>query len=304
MEKIPEVSVVIVTYNHGKYIAQAIQSVLEQTFQDFEIIVFDDGSADNTREIVSSFSDKRIKYFYQPNSGLPACGRNRGIGLSMGKYISLLDGDDFWCKEKLEKSKEALDKMQEVSLVCHNEAILYNGRILRRTVYGPNSENMYSKLLFNGNCLHSSAVTLRREIFFNDGMKFSEDKNLFTIEDYEYWLRLSQQYRFYFLPEVLGYYRLTESGAFLRSIESNTLNMLCLINSHFEKIEHKTKEMQEILKRRRSSIICAAGRMFHHRREFRESRQWYRKAISENRLNYKAYICYLAALLNLRIVYN
>ena len=97
-----------------------------------------------------------------------------------------------------------LDEMKDVHLICHNEAVLYNGKILRNTSYGPYEEDMYSRLLFKGNCLHSSAVMMRREVFFDDNYRFCEDKDLFAIEDYEYWLRLSKKYRFYFLEEILA----------------------------------------------------------------------------------------------------
>ena len=304
MEKSPEFSVVIVGYNHGEYIHKAIQSVLNQTFQDFEIIVFDDGSTDNTRKIVNNISDKRIKYFYQENSGLPARGRNEGISLATGKYISLLDGDDFWYEKKLEKCKKALEDNQDVDLICHNEAIIYGDRVLRHTYYGPFVNNMYFKLLFDGNCLHTSAVTIRRDIFFEDGFKFCEDKNLLTIEDYDYWLRLSRTYKFHFLPQVLGYYLVTESGAFLRNAETSSLNMLSLLESHFNKIENNSVKLQQRIRKRRSSVMCAAGRIYQHRREFKQSQKWYLKAIKEYPLNYKASICFLASTLNIKIVYR
>lgn len=302
--KNPKISVVIAAYNHGKYIDKAIRSVLDQTFGDFEIIVLDDGSTDNTREVVASFSDKRIRYYYQANSGLPACGRNKGMSLSTGAYISLLDGDDFWYREKLLKSKQALDDMPEIGLVCHNEAIVHNDKILRQTSYGPYKDDMYEQLLFGGNCLHSSAVTLRREIFFKDGFKFSEDKRLFTIEDYEYWMRLSKKYSFYFLPDVLGCYRVTETGAFLSSGGTNSINTLRLLDEHFKEMNDKEGKKQNITKRRRSSVMCAAGRMHQHSRQFEESRKWYAAALKENPYNYKALFGLMTSSLGIKIIYR
>ncbi|MFA5089577.1 MAG: glycosyltransferase [Candidatus Omnitrophota bacterium] len=300
----PAFSVVVVAYNHGAYIAQAIQSVLDQTFQDFEIIVLDDGSTDNTKEVVGNFSDHRVKYFFQENSGLPASGRNRGISLAGGEYISLLDADDFWHKEKLAKCKDVLDNMAGVDLVCHNEGIIYKNKILRYTSYGLCSNKMYLDLLLKGNSLHTSAVTIRRSIFFEDGYRFREEKCLFTVEDYEYWLRLSLKYRFHFLSEVLGYYRVTEGGAFLRNAGVSTLNMLGLLDEHFRKIRHKTAQIKMAMARRRSSVMCACARMYQHKDDFRESRKWYSMAINEYPFNYKAALGYLAALLRFRIIYR
>lgn len=299
-----EFSVVVVAYNHAKYIASTIESVLQQTYQDFEIIVLDDGSTDNTQDIVSSFSDKRIKYFYQENSGLPACARNKGISLCTGKYIALLDGDDFWHNNKLEKCRQVLNDMPEVGLICNNEAIMYGNKIIRYTSYGPYVDQMYKKLLLDGNCLHTSAVVIRRSIFFEDGNRFCEDKNLFTVEDYEYWLRLSLRYKFYFIPDVLTYYRVTETGAYLRNTQANALNMLYLLDSHFFKLGQKDKAFLMRIRKRRSAVMCAAGRMFQHKNNFQESRKWYKKAMQEYLFHYKAMIGYLTALLKLHIMYR
>jgi len=300
----PDISVVIVAYNHAEHIGKAIQSVLDQTFDNFEVIVFDDGSQDNTKEVVSSFRDARIKYYYQENSGLPAKGRNAGMELAKGKYIALMDGDDLWYKEKLKNSKRILDTMKDVHLVCHNEAILYNDEILRNTSYGPYQDDMYSKLLFKGNCLHSSAVTIRRKVFFEDNVRFCEDKDLFAVEDYEYWLRLSKKYKFYFLPDVLGCYRVTEKGAFLSSNKLNTENMLRLLERHFSRLDHNDKKVQAMMKKRRSSVMCAAGRMHHHKKDFKECMNWYIKAIKEYHLNYKAVLGLIIAFFRFRIVYK
>ncbi len=90
----PLVSVIIATYNSGKFIAQAVQSVLEQSCRLHEVIVIDDGSTDETKDVLSGFHD-RIKYFYQENQG-PSAARNKGIKMAKGGYISFLDSDDLW----------------------------------------------------------------------------------------------------------------------------------------------------------------------------------------------------------------
>ena len=300
----PEFSVVIAAYNHGKYIKQTIRSVLDQTFQDFEIIVFDDGSKDNTRDIVSTIKDKRVKYMCQPNSGLPAIGRNRGMSLSSGKYIALLDGDDYWKNNKLEKCKSVLDTKKDVALMCHDESVVYDGKILRNTNYGPYEKDMYERLLFGGNTLHTSAVVMRRELFFDEGMKFSEDRNLFTVEDYDYWLRLSKKHKFYFLKESLGFYRVTEEGAFLSSGQGNTVNMLGILDRNFASMFPAGFNKKVLMKKRKSSVMSAAGRMFHHKQDFQSSIKWYIRSIKEYPFNYKAYIALIAALLHIRILYR
>lgn len=278
--------------------------MLNQTCEDFELIVVDDGSTDGTKEAISSFSDRRIRYVHQQNSGLPACARNRGMTIARGNFIALLDGDDYWYARKLERCKQIFGQRSDIDLVCHNEDIVYNDKVLRRTSYGPYAEDMHSRLLFKGNCLHPSAVTIRRRVFFDDGFKFCEDKALFTIEDYEYWLRLSAKYRFYFLPDILGCYRVTENGIFMAGGDANTLNMLKLLDSHFAWISDRSGKAGKMIDSRRSSVMSAAGRMYHHKNDFQKSRQWYLDAIKEYPLNYKAYIGFMAASLGLRIIYK
>lgn len=304
MNEHPDFSVVISAYNKAGFLGEAIKSVLAQTCPDFELIIIDDGSTDNTKGIVDSFSDKRIRYYYQENSGLPASARNKGMSLARGKYIALLDADDFWYKDKLARCKTVLDENKDIALVCHNEAVVYGNRVLRHTRCGPYVDDMYSRILFKGNCLHPSAVALRHGIFFDDQMHFTEEKSLFAIEDYEYWLQLSRRYKFCFLNDILGCYRINEEGIFLRNIERTTPALLNLLNYHFSRIPQKTLSQQILMRRRLSAVMSSAGRLYQHRRQFAKAREWYIKAIKEYPFNYKARICYLAALLNIRIIYR
>jgi len=114
---LPRVSVVIPAYNHGRFVGEAIQSVLDQTFQDFELIVVDDGSTDHTREVVTTFPDPRVRYIYQSNRG-QAAARNAGILASGGEYVAFLDDDDVWLPTKLELQVQVLDSQPNVALVC------------------------------------------------------------------------------------------------------------------------------------------------------------------------------------------
>ena len=95
------ISVIIPAYNHAKYLSEAIQSVLNQTYQNFEILIVDDGSTDNTRQVVQNYTDQRIKYIYQENRGL-AASRNAGLRVTQGEYVAFLDADDIFLPHKLE----------------------------------------------------------------------------------------------------------------------------------------------------------------------------------------------------------
>lgn len=124
----PTVSVVIPTYNRAKYVTETIDSVLSQSYTDYEIIVVDDGSTDNTREALAPYMD-RIRYIHQQNSGVSAA-RNRGIKAARGKWIAFLDSDDIWLPEKLAVQIKDISKYPGVCLHTTN-AGLYRERIGR-----------------------------------------------------------------------------------------------------------------------------------------------------------------------------
>lgn len=300
----PEYSVIITVYNKERHVGQAIESVLRQTYRDFELIVIDDGSSDGSGDIIRSFSDERMRYVHQKNSGLPAAARNRGMDMALGRYIALLDGDDHWHEDKLRRCKDALDKMPKVNLVCHNVAFVYRGKILKTTRFGPYVDWMHDKLLFEGNCLGPSAVVIRREVFFDQRLRFNEDRSLFALEDYEYWLRLSLKNRFFFMPDTLGYYTATDCGAFSRDTEGNAVNMLRLLDAHFSGLDSIDRETQKMIGRRRASVMCGAGRMYNHLRRFEDSRRWYLKALKEDRFSYKAYIGLMMAMARFSLIYR
>ena len=111
VKKSPTISVIIPTYNRADFIGRAIESVLDQTYQDFEIIVIDDGSKDNTENIVKSFDDTRITYIRLKDNKGAAVARNTGIGTARGKFIAFQDSDDEWLPQKLAKQMEVFEKV-------------------------------------------------------------------------------------------------------------------------------------------------------------------------------------------------
>jgi glycosyltransferase involved in cell wall biosynthesis len=118
------VTVIIPTYDYARFLGECIQSVLDQTFQDFEIIVVDDGSSDNTREVVSSFKDTRIRYIYQDHCGVSAA-QNTALRVASGEYITGLSGDDVYLPQNLEAKIKLLDSRPDIGLVC-SDAYIFN----------------------------------------------------------------------------------------------------------------------------------------------------------------------------------
>ena len=149
------VSVIIVTHNRSGLLRRAIESVFSQTYKDFEVIIVDDGSTDNTREVAMSYGD-RITYLYQAKSGLPA-GRNSGIRKAAGRWIALLDDDDEWDKDKLSLQTEKIKDLPEPAFVCSN--VLRDGMpVIDPKIQSGFIESIYEFRLPNPSWLISSKV--------------------------------------------------------------------------------------------------------------------------------------------------
>lgn len=225
----PVVSVVIPTYNHGRFLRAALTSVCAQTLVDWEAVVVNNFSQDDTVEIVNSFSDERISRVDFANHGVIAASRNHGVRHTCAPYIAFLDSDDAWSPSKLAACVAYLERGYD--LVCHAETWVGPGDRRRTVTYGPEARASYDKLLFEGNCISTSAVVVRRELFERVG-GFSELTEFVTAEDYELWLRLAGQgAKIGFLDEVLGVYLIHEgnqSRLALRNMEA----VLAVVDHH------------------------------------------------------------------------
>lgn len=251
------VSIIIPTYNSAQYIIRAIESVLNQTYKDFEIIVVDDGSIDNTKEIMNRLchKDRRIKYFYQNNSGKPSIAKNSGIELASGKYISFLDADDTISKYKLQRMTKILDENRNINFVFADCRLLTeNGEILAesRLKYINNNilneihkddidicnsfkiykNNSIFNLLAKGSFIHGNSVLLRKSFIKNIGLF---DTSLKVAEDWEFFIRASKGQKVAFIDAVLSnYYKMPNSVT--RSYRRYYLDSLRMI---------KTKKQEE-----------------------------------------------------------
>ncbi len=222
------ISIIIPTYNSSNYLRDSLSSVLNQTFKDWEIIVVDGGSRDNTQSVVEDFMKYnnlagRLKYYrYENHIGVSEA-RNAGIKASSREFISFLDSDDIWYPNKLERVINIFLKFPRVDLVCHDELLSINGEIIDKLKYSEKLKNLSDKAtvyenLFLENFLSTSAVTVKRYCLKDNLF----DTTLLVAEDYDLWLRLSYKYQFYFLDEFLGEYRKIENEAL-----SNNIRRMC-----------------------------------------------------------------------------
>ncbi|MBN8702669.1 MAG: glycosyltransferase [Bacteroidetes bacterium] len=207
---IPLVSIILPVYNCEKYLASSVESILNQSFSDFELIIINDGSKDNTLSVIKAFNDSRIVLIDQQNQGL-AKALNNGIRLSRGKYIARQDADDLSYKERLLKQVNYLHSNPSVYLVGTWARIIdENGNDTGRAHHHP-KENCTLKfdLCFDNPFVHSS-IMMRREIIDTVGVYDYAVHHL--VQDFEYWFRISQKFEIANIPEILLDYREVNSG--------------------------------------------------------------------------------------------
>lgn len=234
----PFFSVVIPTFNRSNKLAITVRSVLEQEFQDFELLIMDDGSTDNTEEIVRNFADSRISYEWAPNSGGPATPRNRGIAKASSSWITFLDADDIWYPTRLSEVAKAITYHTDIDVFCHNEMLHIrekNKKTLLR--YGPFEDDFYRVMLTKGNRLSTSATTLRTDFLLKNNLRFNQHRDYVIVEDYDLWLRLANQgARFGFIDKPLGEYIIEDDNISLLT-ERSRHNQKVLLSDHVYKIQ-------------------------------------------------------------------
>lgn len=295
------VSVVMPTYNHARFIAEAIESVLAQTYKNFELIIIDNCSTDNTEAIVRSYSDTdpRIRYQKFRNNGIIAVSRNVGIRIAAGTYVAFIDSDDSWFQEKLEKVVKFLARFPDTDLLCHDENYVsgVDKKIMKIRRYGPYKK--YEDFLFKDNPLSTSAVVVRRSKLLEAGL-FSEAENLVTAEDYELWLRLSKRCRIEYLHEVLGNWRVHETSL-SGNLEKHTANVLNAVNHHFEQWPRKSFYYKYLMNKRRGAIIRGAGRNFIKAGKFAPAKPYLHRAFRTDPFSMKTWILCGACMAGIRI---
>ena len=199
------VSVIIPTYNRQAYVLQTLESVFAQSFEDYEIIVVNDGSPDQTAQVLAPLAQAgRIRYIEQPNAGQAAAGRNRGLAQARGEFIAFLDDDDLWPPDKLQWQVAFLDANPDTALVAGAVQLVdAQGQLVgqQRTPSSP----VTFESLFSGCPFFSPGQTLIRNSDLREVGDF--DERLWGTEDYDLWFRLARCGRIMVLPRLALLYR-------------------------------------------------------------------------------------------------
>ncbi|MBE9068951.1 glycosyltransferase [Leptolyngbya cf. ectocarpi LEGE 11479] len=209
----PLITVVIPAYNCQTTIRNTLRSVFEQTYSTLEIIVVDDGSTDDTLDILKTLDDDRLTVLTQPNAGVSAS-RNRGLRHASGEFVALLDSDDLWLPDKLADQLEALQSESQAAVAYSwTDYIDQTGEFVRKGYYCNFQGKVHQQLLL-GSFLESGSNPLIRHSALEAVGGF--DESLRTCEDWDLWIRLSLHYPFVVVPKVHVKYRIaTHSKSFL-----------------------------------------------------------------------------------------
>lgn len=292
MSHSPVVTVVIPTYNHAHFLRDALQSLCAQTFTDWEAVVVNNYSEDDTVAVVESFADPRIRIENFRNNGIIAASRNRGIVLALGRYVAFLDSDDTWYPEKLARCMECFES--DVGLVCHG--LHWIGDREKDVFCGPEQHATFDALLDRGNCITPSATVVLKSLVESVG-GFSEDSAIVTAEDYHFSIKLAKTgVRMRFLREVLGEYRI-HSGNQSSSVRRHLNAVLSVIEEFFPDKDSRNWQVCMRIRRRYSTVYYGAGRAMQHNGQFAQSLPLLLCAIVYSPLFFRSYVATLIGII-------
>lgn len=289
---VPKFSIIIPTFNRGNHLIKCLKSLEKQSFKNFEVLVCDDGSTDNTKEVIEEFKVLlNLIYIYDTNFGGPAKPRNNGLKKVNGEFIAFLDSDDWWYPNKLEIT---LQYLADHDIVYHDLDIytkegksnrIAKGRIL--------SGNIAKDLILNGNGIINSSVVIRKEIVDLIG-EFSEDKKIIAVEDYDYWIRAAKvTNRFKYINQSLGGYWVGENISYSTKQIDRAKSLLDKYFSELSPFDQKSAL---------SLYYFNSARIYQTLAFFPEARQFYLKALFNSRSKrvFKSILGYLICHFRIR----
>ena len=295
----PTVSVIIPAYNAAPWIAETIDSVLNQTFKDFEVIVVDDGSTDATAEVVASYKPQ-VQYLYKNNGG-PSSARNTGICAACGRYIAFLDADDLWLPEKLQIQMQLFSQNPSLAWV-YSDGLIFEENPNKNQHLFSQSSYMYSgeilRPLLLQDFVASPTPIVRRDVFEDVGL-FNEESSFKSVEDWDMWLRIAARYPVYLIDKPLVKYRrhstsLTGTSLIQRSLESR----LTVIEGA---ILREPERLGDLRQQAIANVYMTLGHLLMSRGARVEAREMYLHSIQMNSKQLKSIIYLIATFLPISV---
>jgi glycosyltransferase involved in cell wall biosynthesis len=264
----PFISVVIPTYNSENFIAKTLETVFSQTYDNYEVIISDDGSTDNTVDVGRSFflqnSSRKKALLINEHEGAGAA-RNKGIESASGDWISFLDSDDLWNHNKLESVVGYILKSDDIDLVCHSLIVIDGSKetLMNPSKYFNNKIDPFLSM-YRENCLYTPALTVKKSILYQAGLF---DTTLPSAQDYDLWLRLGMinKIKMGFMEDSLATYIVRE-GSISSNVEARLQDMLEISRKYYADLK-KVSKVPKIEKTRfEGRIYSTVGLMFLRRK--------------------------------------
>jgi len=293
----PKVSILIPSYNSAPFLPMSMESALSGTYQDFEIIIIDDGSSDNTKEVLRPFIDQypsQIRYFWEENKGLAAA-RNTGIAQARGKYLALLDADDKWLPCRLQEGVKVLDADSSVGLVHGNITYMdINEKEIgtpKRNIQFLNG-SLFENIFLRKADIACPTVLFRRACCQEAGL-FDVNLSRLGCEDRDLWLRIAQKYKIIYIDKVLSYYRLSPQSM-SRDLKKMTQARLYVIDKYCPQDDRKKRTLRN---RAISKVFRDIGDEFLLKENYTVARREYSKAIRFDPLAFWPWVNWSKAVL-------
>ncbi len=288
-------SVVIPAYNAESYIERSLDSVRNQNYDNYEVLLTNDGSSDNTQNIINKYSRKNPLFPLflenQQNKGIGSA-RNNGLFRSKGDFIAFLDADDFWYPSKLRTIDRFLRNHPHIDVVYHDILEAEKNGRKHSIRLGSLKKPFFDDLLFNRNRLATSATVIRRELAQKLG-GFSENLNFNSAEDHEFWIRIAKEgAQFAYLPEVLSeYYRSEQS--ITAKIDYHCTNCLNVRNYHLDILTRENCYTSGFLEKMShkftTEFFYSKARLFKNNGNYKDAWDYFKKAVRNSPTYMKTY---------------
>lgn len=280
------ISVITPTYNRAAFLKRAISSVLNQTYRNFEMIIADDCSTDNTEQMVSGIDDERIKYIKLESNKGPAGARNEAIKTAKGQYITLLDSDDEYLPQKLEHQINMFrDLPKDVGVVYCGYFIVYEPDTIHGQVTPRFKGDIFGTLLRH-NCMGSPTPLIRKECFDTCGLF---DDSLPSYDDWDMWIRISDKYKFEFVDEPLA--KVYTHGDQTSTNIDTTIKMRELLFDKYKKLILRNPETTSYLFQR-------LGFLYFLKNDRYKSVRYYIKSIAANPRDTDTYLTLITSIIS------
>jgi len=240
----PRVTVIMSAYNSEEYVAEAIESVLNQTLKNFEFIIINDNSKDRTGAIIKGFKDRRIKYFHRNYNKGKSHAVNFAFKIAKGKYACIFDADDVMVNYKLEVSAKTLDRNPEHGLIYGDAWVIDESSEMTGPLSFPsrakrNIDDPFPNLKFSNARLRKGALFSQGSTLFRMAAVRKVgglDEKLKVAEDWDFWVRIAEEYKVYYLPVPMYLYRINPKGLF---------NQALMAKKHKDALSYVKKKMKQ-----------------------------------------------------------